>query len=106
MSLNRATQSVYDYIRRHPDELRHWQQKVVRLAAQLPNQHVTAETVTNELRAYSNERAGVVPLFQELRQAGALERTGLRPLAELMVQLWAPPPVKKKTPADGGTSLR
>ena len=34
MSLSRAEQTVHDYIARHPDEHRHWQEKVTRLAAQ------------------------------------------------------------------------
>ena len=96
MSLNRSAQIIYDYIRSHPDEDRHWREKAGRIATQGPDHHIAESTIVAALRDYCEERAGSLSQFRDLRQIGGFDRSTLRPLAELMVRLWGPPPNKKK----------
>lgn len=96
MSLNRSAQIIYDYIRSHPDEDRHWREKAGLIATQSPDHHIAASTIVSSLRDYCEERAGSLSQFRDLRQIGGFDRSTLRPLAELLVRLWGPPPKKKK----------
>lgn len=57
---------------------------------------MAASAIVAALRDYCEERAGSLPQFRDLRQIGGFDRSTLRPLAELMVRLWGPPPKKKK----------
>lgn len=97
MSLNRAEQTIADYLARQPDERRHWQDKVVRLAAASAGPHAAADAVTDALVAYCRERAAVVADFRGL---DTLPRMMLRNLAELLLCQWGPPPPKRKTSAE------
>jgi len=101
MSLNRVEQTVHDYVARLPEERRHWQEKVARLAAAAPDDHAAATAVATELAAYCRERAGVLPLFEALAGSGGPARLMLRSLAELWVRRWGPPrpPKRAQRPA-------
>jgi hypothetical protein len=91
MSLNRAEQTVHDHITRQPDELRHWRDKVARLAAAAPDPHAAADAVADALADYCRERVGVAAEFRAPDGPGGNPgRLKLRSLAELFVRLWAP----------------
>jgi len=100
MSLNRMEQTVHDYIVLRPEERRHWQEKVARLAVRATDDHAAAEAVAAELAGYCRERAGVVAEFLELAGPGGPNRLLLRNLAELLLRLWAAPRPKRR-PAMG-----
>ncbi len=105
MSLSRAEQTVHDYIARHPDEHRHWQEKVTRLAAQAADDHAAADAVAAELTAYCRERAGVATEFRGFTGPAAPNRLLLRHLAELMLRQWGTPRPKHRPPADAGQNI-
>ena len=98
MSLNRVEQTVHDYIAQQPDEQRHWQEKVARLAAAAADDHAAATAVAAELAAFCRERAAVLPLFQTLGGPGGPSHLTLRSLAELLVRRWGPPRRPKRSP--------
>ena len=104
MSLNRAEQTVHDYIARHPEERRHWQEKATRLAALAPNDHAAADAVAAELEANCRERAAVASEFRELAGPSRPTRLTLRNLAELLVRLWTPPRPKPRPPGGPGVT--
>ena len=107
MSLNRAEQTVHDHIARHPEERRHWQDKVARLAARAADDHAAADAIAAELAAYCRERAGVAAEFRGLAGPGGPNRLMLRSLAELLLRQWAAPRPKKQKPSppDSGAEL-
>src|SRR5476649_1121518 len=102
MSLNRAEQTVHDHIARHPEERRHWQAKVARLAARAADDHAAAVAVAAELAAYCRERAGVAAEFRELAGPDGPNRLMLRSLAELFLRQWAAPRPKRRPPVAEG----
>ncbi len=88
-------QTIHDHIMQHPEERRHWQEKISRLAAAAADDHAAATAVAAELAAYCRERAGVLPAFQALTGPDGPSRLMLRSLAELFVRRWGPPRPKK-----------
>jgi hypothetical protein len=101
MSLNRTEQTVHDHIMQHPEERRHWEDKVARLAAAAADHHAAATALAAELAAYCRERARVLPSFQALAGSAGPSRVMLLSLAELLVRRWGPP-VPKKRPDPAG----
>src|SRR6187549_3874545 len=102
MSLSRAEHTVHDHITRQPDELRHWRDKVVHLAAATPDPHAAADAVADALVDYCRERAGVVAEFRAPDGPGGNPgRLKLRSLAELLVRQWVPPKPRPPTAARG-----
>ena len=100
MSLNRAEQMVFDYVQQHPDEKRHWQDKVKAISARAVDPHAAAMALDEELWRYYEERSAVVSPFREIAQREGLRRISLRNLAEHLLRLWAPVKTKIKD-ADG-----
>lgn len=100
MSLNRTEQMVYDYLQAQPDERRHWEDVVKREAARAVDTHAATFTLEAELWRYYVERAGVAEPFRSTARREGLARTSMRNLAELLVRLWAPPPVKTAAPGN------
>ena len=97
MSLNRYEQAFFAYLESHPDEHRHWQAKVARLAAQ-PGR--SARSLAEELWDYARERAAHAEPFREWAERGGVPRSSLLNLAEYLLRIWGPP-VVRKPPADG-----
>jgi len=104
MSLNRAEQMLFDYVQRHPDEKRHWQDKVSGISSRAVDPHAAAMALDEELWRYYEERSAVVSPFREIAQREGLRRISLRNLAEYLLRLWAP--VKGKIKSADGTPLR
>lgn len=100
MSLNRTEQRLFDYVQRHPEERHHWQAKVLRLAANVPDPHEAARRLEGELWRYYEERTAVVPEFRDAARHEGAQRTSLKNLAEYLLRLWSPPKPKKPRPAD------
>ena len=100
MSLNRSEQSLYDYIKRHPEERQYIQGKVQTICAS----PVSAETATarleSELWRYYEERSAVVTEFKEAVRAFGLRRTSMRNLADYLVRIWTEPR-PRKSPDNG-----
>ena len=96
MSLNRYEQAVFTYLQAHPEELRHWENKVATRAARggLP-----AATLAEELSDYIRERGTQVEPFREWVEKGGVPRTGLLNLAEYLLRIWGPVVPKKKPSA-------
>jgi hypothetical protein len=103
MSLNRSEQLIYDYLHAHPDELRHWQDRVRGTARQRADVHAAATALEHDLWSYYLERAAVAEPFRSAARTQGLARTSMKNLAELLLRLWAPPPV---TPPLSGRSRR
>ncbi len=98
MSLNRSEQITYDYLHANPDELRHWQDAVRAAARQRPDVHAAATTLEHDLWSYFLERAAVVEPFRSAVRHQGPTRTSMKNLAELLLRLWAPTPLKPVTP--------
>jgi len=96
MSLNRYEQTLFNYWMSQPDELRHWQSKVIAAALQNAVPGEVARNLERDLWDYFAERSEHVPLLREL-SPGGLRRVSLLNLAEYVLRLWGPP-VKKKNP--------
>ena len=97
MSLNRYEQTMFNYLQKQPDELRHWQAKVlavVQRPATGPGEK--ARSLERDLWDYFVERSEHVPLFRALSPDGP-RRVSLLNLAEYLLRLWSPP-VKTKSP--------
>ncbi len=97
MSLNRYEQAVFDYWGKQPDELRHWQAKVIELARGPGVQGENARVLERELWDYLVERSPQVTALREF-QASAPRRLSMLNLAEHIIRLWGPPP-KTRRPA-------
>ncbi len=104
MSLNRAEQMVFDYVQQHPDEKRHWQDKVSTISARASDPHGAAVVLEEELWRYYEERSAVASPFREIAQREGLRRISLRNLAEYLLRVWAP--VKAKQKSADGTPMR
>jgi hypothetical protein len=100
MSLNRAEQMVFDYVQQHPDEKRHWQDKVRAISARATDPHAAAGELEAELWQYFKERSEVASPFKEVAQREGLRKTSLRNLSEHLLRLWAPARAKKKNADD------
>jgi len=106
MSLNRYEDALYRYWEREPEERRHWQAKVVALAAGTALRGELARALERELWEYFQERSSQVPLFRDLAGIG-LRRVSLLNLAEHLFRLWGPPPrPKPNSPGDSRTPER
>ncbi len=104
MSLNRAEQMVFDYVQGHPDEKRHWHDKVSAISVRARDPHEAAMELEGELWRYYEERSAVASPFREVAQREGLRRISLRNLAEYLLRVWAP--VKAKKRAEGEAPWR
>jgi len=95
MSLNRYEQALFDYLRSHPEEQRHWQAKVVARAA---HGGPRAALVAEELWDYCRERGGHAEPFREWAARGGVPRSSLLNLAEYLLRIWGPPVAKPRPP--------
>lgn len=104
MSLNRAEQMTFDYLRGNPDENRHWLEKVKAISARARDPHAAAIELEDALWSYYEERSAVASPFREVAHREGLRRTSLRNLAEYLLRVWAP--VKVKPRAEGAEPWR
>ncbi len=95
MSLNRYEQTMFNYWQKQPDELRHWQAKVVAAALITAGPGEVARSLERELWEYFVDRSEHVAIFREL-SPGGVQRVSLLNLAEYVIRLWGPPPKPKK----------
>ncbi len=93
MSLNRYEQAVYDYLQAHPEELRHWENKIAGRAAR---GGLSATALAEELGEYLRERAAHTQPFRDWAERGGVPRSSLLNLAEYLLRMWGPLPPKKK----------
>lgn len=91
MGLNRAEQVLSDYVRTHGDERQHWQEKVLAICRNIPNEHDAAGRLEVELKAYLRERASVVKELKETVSQEGLAHISMRGLAEYWIRLWTAP---------------
>jgi len=99
MSLNRSEQALYDYIKRHPEERQHFQNKVRAIVAGSSEAPVAVARIDSELWRYFGERSAVVPALHEVVRALGPQRTSMKNLAEFLVRLWSDPKPRKPAPA-------
>lgn len=104
MGLNRAEQVLSDYVRTHGDERQHWQEKVLAICRNIPNEHDAAGRLEVELKAYLRERASVVKELKETVSQEGLAHISMRGLAEYWIRLWTAPRKKAspRLPFEGG----
>jgi len=95
MSLNRHEQAVFDYIDGHPEEKRHWRDKIVAATRGLDEPGSVARTLERELWDYLVERSAHVASIRVLGISPAA-RLSLLNLAEYLLRLWGPMPRPKK----------
>jgi hypothetical protein len=100
MSLNPFEQVVFDYLKGHADERQYWQDKVRHIVSDSVAIPAAVSRLDGEFWRYFEERSGVVPAFNEMRQTPGLRRVSMMNLAELLVRLWTEP--RPKPAADGG----
>ncbi len=101
MSLNRAEQVVYDYLKTHVEERLYWQEKVQSIARRPGTENGPAPIVESELWRYYVERSAVAAPFQAAVRAEGLHRTSMLNLAEFLLRLWtdaAPRPRRTDAP--------
>jgi hypothetical protein len=98
MSLNRCEQTLFDYVKRHPDERQFIQAKVQTLVSASPEVSTAVARIDSELWRYYEERSAVIPAFNEVLGKAGPRRTSMRNLAELMVRLWTEPKLRKSSP--------
>lgn len=87
VSLNRFEQALYDYLRQHPEEQRHWESKVVvvsRLGSSAPSR------LAEDLSAYIQERGNHVEPFRRWLKSGRIPPSSLLNLAEYLLRMWTP----------------
>jgi len=97
MSLNRYEQTVFDYLLANPDELRHWQGKVIEASRRVEAPGAVARTLERDLWDYFVERSPHVASLRILN-IGGLRRVSFLNLAEHVLRLWGPPPKPRKPP--------
>lgn len=88
MSLNRNEDELLRYLRRHPDEQRFWQARVLEIDRRPDSAEGRALTLERELRRYAAERAASDATLGEAIGAG---QVSLRNLAEYLLRAWPPP---------------
>lgn len=96
VSLNRSEQQLFEYIEANREERQFWEYKVRGFVAQSTVRSDAARLIEGELWRYFKERAGVVPKFQQLVEREGLCRMSMMNLAEYLLRLWVPLPVKAK----------
>ena len=96
VSLNRYEHALFEYLREHPEELRHWQAKVSERAARgaLP-----PVELAGLLQDYVRERATQVEPFRSWALKDGLPRSSLLNLSEYLLRIWGPPVAAKAKPA-------
>lgn len=95
VSLNRSEQQLFDYVQKHPEELRFWGDKVRAIGASA-DPHAAAVRLEAELWAYYKERSEVVPNFRAQAAREGLARVSLRNLSEYLLRLWCPPRPRRR----------
>jgi hypothetical protein len=100
VSLNRSEQITFDYLQGHPEERRHWQDKVQGAVKAAPDEHAAALRLEGDLWAYYVERSGVAEPFRGLAAREGLGRMSMRNLADHLIRLWTAPRPKKKPPVE------
>lgn len=96
VSLNRSEQQLFEYIEANREERQFWEYKVRGFVAQSAVRSDAARLIEGELWRYYKERAGVVPKFKQLAESEGPCRMSLLNLAEHLLRLWVPLPVKPK----------
>jgi len=96
VSLNRSEQQLFEYIEANREERQFWEYKVRGFVAQSAVRSDAARLIEGELRRYYKERTVVVPRFKQLAEREELCRMSLLNLAEHLLRLWVPLPVKPK----------
>jgi hypothetical protein len=97
MSLNRCEQTLFDYVRVHPEERQYLQDKVRALVSASPEVSNAVARIDSELWRYYEERSAVIPAFNGLLGAAGPRRTSMKNLAELLVRLWTEPKPRTAT---------
>jgi hypothetical protein len=100
MSLNRCEQTVFDYVKTHPEERHYLQDKVHSFVSQSSDIPSAVARIDYELRRYFEERSAVVSSFREASGTGPVSRTSMKNLAELWVRLWTEPKPRSSAPID------
>ena len=95
MSLNRFEQAIFEYLQSHPEEGRHWENKV---AARAARGELRASVLVEELDDYVRERAVHTEPFRGWAARGGVQRSSLLNLAEYLIRRWGPPVTKRKPP--------
>jgi hypothetical protein len=99
VSLNRYEQTLYDYVKSHPDERQYWQDKVRALVADSIDTPAGVARVDSELWRYFEERSAVLPSFGGTERQSGLRRTSMKSLAELLIRLWTDVKTRKADPS-------
>jgi len=95
VSLNRYEQAIFEYLQSHPEEGRHWENKVATRAAA---GGLRATVLAEELWDYVRERGAHTQPFCDWAAGGGVPRSSLLNLAEYMIRRWGPPVTKRKAP--------
>ncbi|MFT3831614.1 MAG: hypothetical protein QM691_18115 [Opitutaceae bacterium] len=95
MSLNRFEQAVFDYLQSHPDELRHWENKV---SSRARHGALAPAVLADELWDYVRERGAHAEPFRDWAARGGIPRSSLLNLAEYLLRIWGPVAPKRKPP--------
>ncbi|HXN36092.1 MAG TPA: hypothetical protein VN877_07965 [Opitutaceae bacterium] len=98
MSLNRCEQTIFDYMRGHPDERQYLHDKVRGYVAGSADASTAVARIDSELWRYYEERSAVVRSFNDALGSASPRRTSMKNLAELLVRLWTDPKPRKTLP--------
>jgi hypothetical protein len=100
VSLNRIEQTLFDYIKRHPEERQYIQDKVRAISVGSSGTEAAVARIDLELWRYYEERSSVVPIFKDAVRAFGVQRTSMKNLAEYLVRIWTDP--KPRKPPENG----
>ena len=98
MSLNRCEQTVFDYVKGHPEERQYLHDKVRSFVSGSAEVSNAVARIDSELWRYCEERSSAVPSFKEALGPVGPGRISMKNLAELLVRLWTEPQPRKSTP--------
>ncbi|MBE7539872.1 MAG: hypothetical protein HS122_15865 [Opitutaceae bacterium] len=91
MGLNRAEQTLSDYVLTHVDERQYWQEKVREVCRNFSDEHEAARRLEAAIKVYFRERASVVRELGEVAAREGLTAVSLRTLAEYWIRVWTVP---------------
>jgi hypothetical protein len=95
VSLNRIEQTLFDYIKRHPEERQYIQDKVRAISTGSSAAEAAVARIDLELWRYYEERSSVVPVLRDAVRAFGIQRTSMKNLAEYLVRIWTDPKPRK-----------
>jgi hypothetical protein len=105
MSLNRAEQTLFDYMESHADERHFWQDKVRDLMNNAGNDLAASAALATELGLYCEERSRAGWLSMKMITGEELRLTSFRNLAEHLMRVLGPVRPPRRSDSSGSNEF-